>query len=224
MNSESTKADAINAQQSDRFGDLDTRLQIFIQAHAAGEVRMATLQTSISRLAADSQNASAAVAKAIARVDRGIAQQKADFAETARHEKLRGSLKFPCMNARRNQIVNPHSNTFNWIFDPPNTDGGGDDGDGYDDDDDDDVAFNLRVSQIAARFCAWLSTPEQPLFWISGKPGSGKSTLIKMISRDPRTAEQLTTSGSSIILSRFIWSAGHPMEAKIKGLLCSLLH
>jgi len=216
MNPESTKADAINAQQSDRFGDLDTRLQNFIQAHAAGEVRMATLQASLSRLAADSQNASAAVAKAIGRVDRGIAQQKADFAETARHEKLRGSLKFPSLNARRNQIANPHSSTFNWIFDPPDADGDGDD--------DDNVAFNLRVNQIAARFCAWLSTPEQPLFWISGKPGSGKSTLIKMISSDPRTTEQLMTSGSSIILSHFIWSAGHPMEAKIKGLLCSLLH
>ncbi|KAK1754200.1 hypothetical protein QBC47DRAFT_385929 [Echria macrotheca] len=46
-----------------------------------------------------------------------------------------------------------------------------------------------------------------------------------MISRDPRTAKQLTTaSGSPIILSHFIWNAGHPMEAKIKGLLCSLLH
>ena len=178
---------------------------------------MATLQASLSRLAADSQNTSAAVVKAIGHVDRGIAQQKADFAETARHEKLRGSLKLPSMNARRNQIANPHSSTFNWIFDPPDADGDGDDRD-------DDVTFNLRVSQIAARFCAWLSTPEQSLFWISGKPGSGKSTLIKMISRDPRTTEQLTTSGSSIILSHFIWSAGHPMEAKIKGLLCSLLY
>jgi hypothetical protein len=129
------------------------------------------------------------------------------------------------MNERRNQIADPHTESFQWIFeDPPNTEAselGWDDIEDFHDARKDEEAVRLASSN----FLSWLASPEQPLFWISGKPGSGKSTLIKFLVQDPRTKQHLTSAlGPTQILSHFIWSAGQPIEGRIKGILCSLLY
>jgi ABC-type ATPase involved in cell division len=60
-----------------------------------------------------------------------------------------------------------HEKTFDWIFD--------------------DVEETASNS-----FCVWLQgTREEGLYWIYGKAGSGKSTLMKYICKDPRTQEKL---------------------------------
>jgi len=45
-----------------------------------------------------------------------------------------------------------------------------------------------------------------------------------MIAEDFKMKEKLNSSGDATVLSHFIWSAGHPIEATIKGMLCSLFH
>ncbi|KAI8674226.1 hypothetical protein NCS55_00745500 [Fusarium keratoplasticum] len=64
-------------------------------------------------------------------------------------------------------------------------------------------------------------------FWISGKPGSGKSTFMKFISKHPRTKELLAAwAGSSdnlAVAAHFFWIAGTSIQKSWQGLLQSLL-
>jgi hypothetical protein len=77
-------------------------------------------------------------------------------------------------------------------------------------------------------FVEWLKSPEK-IFWVSGKPGSGKSTLMKFISDHPRIREALQVSSSStranhlIAASFFFWISGTHMQKSQEGLLQSLL-
>ncbi|KAH0429235.1 hypothetical protein CcaCcLH18_08587 [Colletotrichum camelliae] len=65
-------------------------------------------------------------------------------------------------------------------------------------------------------------------FWISGKPGSGKSTFMKFISKHARTKELLETwagpTGTLAIATHCFWIAGTPIQKSWQGLLQSLLH
>lgn len=75
-------------------------------------------------------------------------------------------------------------------------------------------------------FINWLSS-EKSLFWISGKPGSGKSTLMKLICTTERVQQQLSlaTKSSDISLSYFFfWRSGTVLERSRHGFLRSLLY
>lgn len=64
-------------------------------------------------------------------------------------------------------------------------------------------------------------------FWVSGKPGSGKSTFMKFIAKHQRTRELLAEwAGSSdtlAVAAHFFWIAGTPIQKSWQGLLQSLL-
>ncbi|KAI3530746.1 hypothetical protein CABS01_08924 [Colletotrichum abscissum] len=65
-------------------------------------------------------------------------------------------------------------------------------------------------------------------FWVSGKPGSGKSTFMKFIANHPRTRELLEhwagSSSSLAVASHCFWIAGTPIQKSWQGLLQSLLY
>jgi hypothetical protein len=65
------------------------------------------------------------------------------------------------------------------------------------------------------------------MYWITGKAGSGKSTLIKFIQSDPRTFELFrgwAETNRLVIASHFFWSSGKPMQKSQDGLLRTLLY
>ncbi|KAF4958877.1 hypothetical protein FGADI_2079 [Fusarium gaditjirri] len=73
-------------------------------------------------------------------------------------------------------------------------------------------------------FKPWL-TSDQPIYWISGKPGSGKSTLMKFLLGDPRTLAALENWHEDVvILSHFFWKPGSSMQRSFKGLICSIAY
>ncbi|KAJ8124032.1 hypothetical protein ONZ43_g149 [Nemania bipapillata] len=80
-------------------------------------------------------------------------------------------------------------------------------------------AFDSRLSK-------WF-TSGSGTFWISGKPGSGKSTFMKFIARHSLTKDLLTRwAGSAEALAvavHFFWIAGTPIQKSWQGLLQSLL-
>jgi hypothetical protein len=68
---------------------------------------------------------------------------------------------------------------------------------------------------------------DQHLFWITGKPASGKSTLMKMIGDDPRTMRHLDiwASGEDIVITRFyFWCSGIELQMSQEGLVRTLLY
>ncbi|KAI6544642.1 hypothetical protein MCOR05_002186 [Pyricularia oryzae] len=96
-----------------------------------------------------------------------VIDNRVDEAER-RHDRFLGSLKFPGMNERRNNIVESHSDTFRWIFDKS----------------------KHEHSQTWSSFVDWLQSSKK-LYWINGKPGSGKSTLMKFIAEQQETKKFL---------------------------------
>ncbi|KAK3358173.1 hypothetical protein B0T25DRAFT_567408 [Lasiosphaeria hispida] len=136
--------------------------------------------------------------------------------ETTRDDKRRcllASLKFSSMNERRNHVSDTDHDTFRWIFETSTP------------------LFSLAERPPWPSFSQWLEAKpeaEAPLYWISGKPGSGKSTLFKFIVSSVEQTALLEPSQANsqpkTILSHYMWRAGSEMQQSIKGLLCALLH
>jgi len=115
----------------------------------------------------------------------------------AQIDHLIDSLKDRDANLRRNQVVESFDGTFQWIFD-------------------DDI------KRPWDSFMEWLKS-DSDLYWIVGKAGSGKSTLMKFLLTDPRTLEGLMAwRPGAITLSAFLWNSGREMQRSMKGLLSSL--
>lgn len=68
---------------------------------------------------------------------------------------------------------------------------------------------------------------DSKLYWITGKPGSGKSTLMKFLYQDPETLKALETwaGGNELLIGAyFFWEVGKiPLLRTREGLLRTLL-
>ncbi|KAL4881960.1 hypothetical protein BJY04DRAFT_187745 [Aspergillus karnatakaensis] len=74
-------------------------------------------------------------------------------------------------------------------------------------------------------FSRWLEQ-DKGIFWIHGKPGSGKSTLMKFICREPTTFQRLQKWAAPkklAIANFFFWRAGTRLQQSRTGLLRSLI-
>ncbi|KAF4816665.1 Vegetative incompatibility protein HET-E-1 [Colletotrichum siamense] len=130
-----------------------------------------------------------------------LVQTLAAFAEEARNHGINRaileSLHFAQIKERQNEIPKAHKNTFKWIF---NDNGPG-------------------------NFANWLRE-SSGIFWITGKPGSGKSTLMKFISGHETTKDLATTWASPkplLLASHFFWFGGSKLQKSQEGLLRTLL-
>jgi hypothetical protein len=68
---------------------------------------------------------------------------------------------------------------------------------------------------------------EDGFYWISGKPGSGKSTLMKYLCDHPRTSDALgawAQKDKVVISTHFFWCSGTTIQKSQEGLLRSLLY
>ena len=126
-----------------------------------------------------------------------------DIAERSATEyRILESLRYHRMEARQEKIIDAHAQTFKWIFD--------------------------SSSQLSskANFVEWL-TNGNDIFWITGKAGSGKSTLMKFLShhRSSTSALQRWAGDKELITATFyFWYAGTELQKSQQGLLQSLLH
>ena len=114
------------------------------------------------------------------------------------------TLDFATRTEREASIEEAYGRTFGWIFLEPDLSG----------------ASPRRLS-----FREWLRVGEG-VFWISGKAGSGKSTLMRYIANEPRTLSILRTWGSNqklIIASYFFFNAGVLLQKSQQGLIRSIL-
>lgn len=185
-------------------------------------------------------------------VQNEFACQKQYEDDEKRQQQLLASLRYPEMNARKNQIATNFPNTCHWIFktarpsrisSPSSTDGDHDDDDSDDSSDNwsEDAASNDQdktdstalgnnaglpenVPEEHTPFARWLMSDSR-MFWISGKPASGKSTLMKFIATTRKTRDNLEVWRPSVqILTHYFWKPGSEMEKNLRGMLLSLTH
>lgn len=140
-------------------------------------------------------------------------------------DKLLDSLFFPDMNARKNQITPAHLDTFEWLLKRDTTDlnsdapgdeiqilGGRNSG-------------TWDISTVRRGFHRWL-THDQRVYWINGKPGSGKSTLMSFIAEHKSTREYLqewSRLHQLVLIEGYLWNAGNENQKSYRGLLATLL-
>lgn len=125
------------------------------------------------------------------------------------------SLRFPSIAIRRDLIPRAYKNTFKWIF--------------------------KRIGHARNRgtivdadqstgFPGWLESDNESIYWITGKPGSGKSTLMKYIINHPSVAEHLRgwarrRNLPPLWAGYYFWDAGsNPLQKSRVGMLQTLLH
>ena len=126
--------------------------------------------------------------------------------ELSQEVRIVRSLQFKAMSIRHSKITDAYHKTFKWVFGdhrlPPSD----------------------PRSKIGLR--TWLESGSG-IFWVSGKAGSGKSTLMKWLYDEPHTIMSLETwAGQSELSSAsfYFWNAGTDMQKSQLGLLRSLLH
>ena len=117
-------------------------------------------------------------------------------------KRILDALHFRSIVERRTTISKAHQRTFEWIYDD-------------------------KLSQTSP----WNNLPEwlrtgRGCYWINGKAGSGKSTLMKYVLENWRTTEALqqwSCSSELVVASFFFWYAGTPIQRSHFGLLRTLL-
>ncbi len=122
-----------------------------------------------------------------------------EFAPLAREVML--SLQFRMIHVRIDSVAEAHRTTFQWIFDENKNLGRG------------------------INFVKWLKA-ENGIYWISGKAGSGKSTLMKSIVLHKDTKKHLQSWAGDhqlAMASFFFWSPGTQLQKSLEGLLRALL-
>ena len=111
------------------------------------------------------------------------------------------SLYFQSLKVRLERIPVAYSKTFDWIFNPSDI-------------------------ELSPQFYEWLRS-ENGVYWISGKAGSGKSTLMKYLIGHAKTLlglKEWAHHETLIIGNYFFWSAGTTLQKSLEGLLRSLLY
>ncbi|KAI0007105.1 hypothetical protein F4779DRAFT_523949 [Xylariaceae sp. FL0662B] len=127
---------------------------------------------------------------------------------------------------RYEEVQEAAEHTFEWLFDASNRDSS-EDGisvSSYGD----SIFARARSTQFHAstKFNKWL-TEDAGFFHISGKPGAGKSTLMKHISEHKVTRELLLewAGPKQLILTKFFfWKAGDWRQNTLRGLVRGLLY
>jgi hypothetical protein len=83
-----------------------------------------------------------------------------------------------------------------------------------------------RMTQARDCFVDWLEHGEG-IFHIAGKPGSGKSTLMKYLCRQRQTEQHLKlwAGNDALVLAKFFfWKPGSSLQKSLKGLVRGLLY
>lgn len=113
-------------------------------------------------------------------------------------------LRYDVSEARYEEVALAHQRTFEWLFHP-----------------------ECEKATMSANFPKWLESDQERLFWVTGKPGSGKSTLMKFIWRHDsfeKSVNKWAGEEKLYLASFFFWSSGASIQMSQEGLLRKLLH
>ncbi|KAI1874097.1 uncharacterized protein JN550_002676 [Neoarthrinium moseri] len=226
---ESGEADRVR--QLDDFKQLDSRLQNFVHSVSKQHLQVSQLLVENKSFHQETQ---AVIRQEVA----GLKNAKISEVEAQR---LRTSLQFPEMNQRYNELREAHKKSFRWLLGdalatgakdvtPDRDSGRGSDSsdDIHDINEEPNYLRHLR-KETFGDFKQWLTCePNSKLYWVSGKPGAGKSTLMKYICQ--QIGNQNAVDGLKVVIRHFFWlgtsntrSRHNDMESMFMTLLYQLL-
>lgn len=138
------------------------------------------------------------------RVDNLPYDDMGNLTNTKAAKEFLDALAFPSMTYRHKKVADRHARTFEWIFKDIQED-----------------------TPPWSSFTEWLEDDDSTIYWISGRAGSGKSTLMKYLYGNPRTYSSLKIWAAGIPLvpvGHFFWNSGDSLQMSQDGLLRVLLH
>ncbi|KAK5680235.1 hypothetical protein LTS10_007162 [Elasticomyces elasticus] len=160
---------------------------------------MKSLTASWSKAEQERRAATESYEKALNSVLTSLQALQHQSAVIATSSNVLDSLAFDQMHSRHQQIQKEYPETFSWAFDGTVT-----------------------------KLPTWLEH-QDGIFWLSGKAGSGKSTLMKYTAGHPQTNTLLrkwaTDKGKNCVIASFyFWNAGSDKQKSQEGLLQSLIY
>ncbi|KAK8068564.1 hypothetical protein PG996_007676 [Apiospora saccharicola] len=114
------------------------------------------------------------------------------------------ALRFNIMDAREEVIDPAFNQTCDWL-----------------------LALDTEADAPAKRLKSWLSSESQPIFWISGKAGSGKSTLMKFLSKNIQQLDHPFINSSTIFASFYFYNEKDKrfeLQMSREGMMRSIIH
>lgn len=137
-----------------------------------------------------------------------MSMEPQEFDEKSCAEAIIDSLKVNDINRRERSIPKAYEKTFEWIFN-------------------DNQSSDGKFLPLP-HFDSWLEGPSSDMYWVSGKAGAGKSTMMKYLLHHPLTREKITkwnecTARQLLWGSFFFWNAGNSIQKSKEGLLRALL-
>ncbi|KAJ4245774.1 hypothetical protein NW762_013898 [Fusarium torreyae] len=118
------------------------------------------------------------------------------------------SLRFDTMDNREEAITKTFDRTFQWVFDR-------------------DPQVSSEGRNMWSSLPDWLEGDSGLPYWITGKPGSGKSTMMKFILQNPALYQHLQkwSQGRPLYtIKYYAWKPGAEKARSEDGLLRTLLH
>jgi hypothetical protein len=132
----------------------------------------------------------------------GVTQEEERSLRNAVERSVLASLTFEGMTRRLEEVSDAHEVTFDWVFQ------------------DNSQRF------FCANFADWLESGSG-IYWVNGKAGSGKSTLMKFIWEHSETIARLNNWANEtplVVTNFFFWNSGSTEQKSQKGVLQSILH
>ncbi|RYP63764.1 hypothetical protein DL770_009311 [Monosporascus sp. CRB-9-2] len=140
--------------------------------------------------------------KLIRHITQLSATPKPHEAKETRNQEILDALYFDSINDREEKIHEAYGQTCDWILSAKDE------------------------TQDESPFYSWLTAP-QSIFWVSGRAGSGKSTLMKHAFHSERTRQELeewSRGGDLLIASVFLFEGGSHIQKSREGILRSVLY
>ncbi|KAK3379164.1 hypothetical protein B0T24DRAFT_523136 [Lasiosphaeria ovina] len=115
-------------------------------------------------------------------------------------------LPFPAFRAREEAVAETFASTYSWVFNRE--------------------ARVVDGKPLWSSFPAWLEQRSgAPIYWVTGKPGSGKSTMMKFIQGHSAVVQHLGKWGDLplVVAAYYAWNPGFSLQKSFEGLKRTIL-
>jgi len=168
----------------------------------------------LSDLPRGSDTTKTPAAQQLSKIEQMMARVDLSERDIANQLRILRSLTFQTRTVRHDAIPLAHKRTFQWVFKHKSNMSSSDQAN----------TVNIHVDSFG--LLNWLKHGDGT-FWVSGKPGSGKSTFMKFLADHPATKKALSVWAHPLpvfIGSHYFWISGTAMQKSQEGLLRSLLY